>query len=285
MNIASQDALDRTEAALAALRSNELRAEPIVGKFDLAHLQAIHRHLFKDIYAWAGDIRSVDITKGSTRFASHEQIVSYAPQITRKLAQEQFLKGLTPSIFSARAGHYLGELNVLHPFREGNGRSIREFIGQLARGAGYDIDWRAIERDEMTQAAIEAYHGDSSRMARLIQSNLQDPERAYVLDLVAATYGHDVQLVRAEAGHTYAGAVLGLTERYVVQAATEHVKEIVLHNRRALSGLAGVAPGSVVDIRYPHGAVGIVDMHSGDSAPSHDTQRDMARDHRRDLDR
>lgn len=127
------------------------------GKFDLAHLQAIHKRLFGDVYDWAGVIRTVDISKGQTRFANFQQIGSYAPEITRPLQREQLLRGLDVDTFSERAGHYLGELNVLHPFREGNGRSIREFVGQLARGAGYAMEWSGIERSEMIQASIKAY--------------------------------------------------------------------------------------------------------------------------------
>jgi cell filamentation protein len=177
LGITDPDELDRVEAALVALRTNELSFTPMDGNFDLAHLRAIHRHLFKDVYPWAGELRTVDITKGDTRFASCEQIESYAPQITEALARERFLHDLTIREFSERAGHYLGELNVLHPFRDGNGRSIREFIGQLARAAGYRIDWEGMLRSEMTDAAIAAYHGDSSPLATLIHRNLREPEQ------------------------------------------------------------------------------------------------------------
>ena len=77
-------------------------------------------------------------------------------------------------MFCQRAGHYLGELNVLHPFREGNGRSIREFISQLARDAGYALNWTGIEQAEMIQASIEAYQGDASHLARIIRNRITD---------------------------------------------------------------------------------------------------------------
>ena len=102
---------------------------------------------------------------------------------SRPLFREGLLKNLAPESFSERAGHYSGKLNVLHPFREGNARSIREFIGQLAHDAGYGIDWLGVARVEMTQASIDAYQGDSRRMTSLIRANLHDPEREYALDL------------------------------------------------------------------------------------------------------
>lgn len=94
--ISDQAELDRVEATFAAVRSYELAVSPVRGEFDLAHLQQIHQRVFGDVYDWAGKIRSVDISKGTTRFASHEQISSYAPQITRPLSREGLLGGLRP---------------------------------------------------------------------------------------------------------------------------------------------------------------------------------------------
>ena len=74
--------------------------------------------------------------------------------------------------FSQRAGHYPGEIKVLHPFREGNGRSKGEFIAQLARTAGLRIDWRWISQADMTGASIEACNGDSWHLASLIRAGL-----------------------------------------------------------------------------------------------------------------
>ncbi|PQZ60011.1 hypothetical protein CQ050_26955 [Achromobacter sp. MYb9] len=257
--ISDQAELDRVEATFAAVRSYELAVSPVRGEFDLAHLQQIHQRLFGDVYEWAGRIRTVDISKGATRFASHEQIAGYAPQITRPLSREGLLRGLEPDSFSERAGHYLGELNVLHPFREGNGRSIREFIGQLAHDAGYGIDWQGVERVEMTQASIEAYQGDSQRMASLIRANLRDLEREFALDLAKAVAGERAHVVLAAPGHSYEGLVIGSTERYLVQEQKGRDGEMVLHRRRALINVDLATPGQVIGIRYPHGGVGLVE--------------------------
>ncbi len=177
LNITDSSELERLEATLVVMRTYELSLEPILGNFDLAHIRQIHRRLFGDIYSWAGEIRTVDISKGESRFAHHAQIARYAPQISRALAQENTLKDLSPEKFSERAGHYLGELNVLHPFREGNGRTLREFIGQIARNAGYIIDWSRVDRESNIRASIQAYHGDSSGLARLILDNLRAYDR------------------------------------------------------------------------------------------------------------
>ncbi|WP_375642733.1 MULTISPECIES: Fic/DOC family protein, partial [unclassified Bartonella] len=166
--------LKSVESTLTYARSLELKRTPIRGKFDLNHMKDIHKKLFGDVYEWAGEIRSIDITKGGCLFAYHHQIESYTPKITQQLAKEQYLRGLDADKFSQRAGYYMGEINALHPFREGNGRTQREFIGQLAREAGYNINWDCITREEMTKASIEALYGTSELLSELIRKNLTE---------------------------------------------------------------------------------------------------------------
>jgi cell filamentation protein len=181
-----QAQLDTMESSFAAIRAAELEVDPIDGKFDLAHLQETHRRLFSDVYEWAGQLRQVDISKGDTRFANAGYLESAGQQLLRQLAKETNLRGLPPDELSTRLGHYLGEINVLHPFREGNGRTQREFIGQLARANGYRIDWDGVSQGEMVNASIEAYHGSSEPLGRLIQDNL--------IDLEAESAGREIEL-------------------------------------------------------------------------------------------
>ncbi|WP_375696539.1 Fic family protein, partial [Bartonella sp. AP331QHHD] len=174
LGIKDQATLSSLESAFAYIRSYELDSTPIRGEFDLNHMKDIHKKLFGDVYEWAGKIRSIDITKGGCLFAYHHQIESYAPKITQQLAKEQYLRGLDADEFSRRAGYYMGEINALHPFREGNGRTQREFIGQLAREVGYNINWDGITREEMTKASIEALYGTSELLSELIRKNLTE---------------------------------------------------------------------------------------------------------------
>ncbi|HRX63377.1 MAG TPA: Fic/DOC family protein [Candidatus Competibacter sp.] len=174
LGIADESELDEAEASFVAWRSYELSQEPIAGRFDLAHLQAIHRHLFGDVYDWAGEIRTIDLSKGNSYFANHARIVGAASPIFEKLAKEQSLKGLDTAAFSERAAYYLGEINALHPFREGNGRAQREFVNHLARANGYEIDWTSMSPEAMTQASIEAFHrGDTAKFAAFIRENIR----------------------------------------------------------------------------------------------------------------
>src|SRR5580698_9316796 len=103
LGITDQSTLEQIEAALVATRSYELSQTPLKGRFDLAHLQAIHKHLFGDLYEWAGQLRTVDINKGGNRFANHMQIESAAAPIFQQLAKEKHLAGLGAEAFSDRA--------------------------------------------------------------------------------------------------------------------------------------------------------------------------------------
>ena len=172
LGITDATLLEATEADFVAERSRELSREPIAGGFDLAHLQAIHRYLFGDVYEWAGELRTIDISKGGHPFAHYPHIQSAAVPIFHQLAQEKHLAGLGPDGFSERAAYYLGELNGLHPFREGNGRAQREFISHLARNTGYYIAWENMTRAEMLEASLEAHKGDTWKFAALIRPNL-----------------------------------------------------------------------------------------------------------------
>jgi fido (protein-threonine AMPylation protein) len=101
--ITDEATLEQTEATLVSARSYELARTPLQGRFDLAHLQAIHRYLFGDVYEWAGQLRTIDISKGGNRFAHHAHIASAAAPIFKKLVEEKHLAGLSPAVFSDRA--------------------------------------------------------------------------------------------------------------------------------------------------------------------------------------
>jgi cell filamentation protein len=174
LGIRDEKELKKAEASLAAWRSFQLAGEPIPGLFDLDHLRAVHQHLFSDLYEWAGELRDIDLSKDNSYFANHRQIINAAGPIFEKLADENYLEGLDAGEFSARAAYYMGEINALHPFREGNGRAQREFINHLAYKHGYLIEWKNISQADMVQASIESFHqGDTTKYATFIRDNLK----------------------------------------------------------------------------------------------------------------
>ena len=172
LGISDATTLAQTEAEFVAERARELTHQPIPGTFDLPHLQAIHRHLFGDLYEWAGHLRTVDLTKDTNRFAHHAHVERAAAPIFRELAQEHYLRGLEPAEFSRRAAHYLAELNALHPFRDGNGRALRALFSQVAHDSGYTIVWKHMTQAEMLEASRRSFSGDLAPLTTLIQRNL-----------------------------------------------------------------------------------------------------------------
>jgi cell filamentation protein len=175
LGIAKEAELEKAEATFASIRSYELAQNPIEGKFDLEHLKAIHRYMFKDLYAWAGQCRDIDIAKGDNFFAHHVHIEAAGKALFDKLAKEKHLAGLSKADFCERAAFYLGEINALHPFREGNGRAQREFISHLAYKNGYYIEWKNLDEATMVQASIASFkHGDHSKLAAYIRANISE---------------------------------------------------------------------------------------------------------------
>jgi len=177
LGIADQSTLEQAEADLVAARSYQLSRAPLKGRFDPPHLQAIHKHLFGDLYHWAGVLRTIDISKGGSRFADYERIESAAVPMFQHLEKENHLAGLGPDAFSHRAAYYLGELNALHPFREGNGRAQREFISHLAHASGYCVAWENVRAADLLAASIASFHGEASELAGLIRRNISALEQ------------------------------------------------------------------------------------------------------------
>lgn len=167
--------LQPIETAAAYRRSLELEFQDITGNFDLAHFRAIHRYLFQDIFPWAGELRVVNISKGNSLFGPAQHISSALTETFARLSSERFT-GPVPTAFAARAAFYFGEINAIHPFREGNGRAQREFIRQLALHAGHPFYWAGFTQAEMTNASIVSHtNGDNSLLAAIIERALLPP--------------------------------------------------------------------------------------------------------------
>ena len=166
--------LTKLAADFTTVRSVQLLSKPIRGKFDIPHLRAIHRYLFQDIFPWAGDFREVTTARtNSFSFPPPIYIESSLNTIFAAIRTENHLKNLDPDMFALRAGYYLGEINAVHPFREGNGRTQREFIRTLALTAGHRLVWTNLAQEENNHASRISYAtGDSSLLAALIRKRL-----------------------------------------------------------------------------------------------------------------
>jgi len=149
--------LEIFEQRATSLRLDEVLIAIAEPKIDMNLWQTIHRILFQDIYDWAGEIRTVQLAKGTTVFAMPEHITSQATRIFNELNNENF-KSLDQSLFVTRLAYYFGELNVLHPFREGNGRTQKLLFDEIVRRMGYNINWEKIDVNSLLQAVIKAFH-------------------------------------------------------------------------------------------------------------------------------
>lgn len=153
-----------THAALILLDES-----PVSPSYDLPHLQEIHKRIFGDIYEWAGQIRTVAIAKGAI-FCLPQYIDSSAAVIFGELHDEDCLRGLRRDAFVGRLAHYLGEVNALHPFREGNGRAQRAFFGQLACDAGFTLAWQHLDPARNVEASAAIMRGDPEPMREMLDT-------------------------------------------------------------------------------------------------------------------
>jgi cell filamentation protein len=156
------------ESLYSQQRLAELYTDPVAGRFGLTHLSRIHRFIFQDVYIWAGKLRTVRIHKGQTTFAYPEHIQSESDRIFSSLRREKHLRDLPLPILIERLTWYVGELNVLHPFREGNGRALRAFLRELVLQQGLLLRFEKLDPEEWLQASIAAYAGDLLKMQALL---------------------------------------------------------------------------------------------------------------------
>lgn len=176
LGITSPQLLKEAELKFVSMAIADMAQNPVVDvevNAGLKSLCRIHFKMFSEIYDWAGKIRKLDISKGTTRFANVNHIVSYPFQIEHSLRKENFLRNLDHDIFSERLAHYWGEWNEVHPFRDGNGRATREWCSQLSLIAGHKIAWDAIDQQVITDASIRSMRGDNSGLQEIVQQSLR----------------------------------------------------------------------------------------------------------------
>ncbi len=170
LGIIDADELDAFERGMVAVRAVE--GVP-VGDFDLAHLQAIHHHLFQDVYDWAGEIRTVEISKGGHQFMFRQYIQNGMADVHRRIVAAKRFNGLTCEAFARAAGQIMGDVNYVHPFREGNGRTQLFYLKQLSLVAGHPLDLRHIDADAWIKASRCAHEAEYSPMSDAIRAALQ----------------------------------------------------------------------------------------------------------------
>jgi len=157
LDIRDKDELFKVEQELSSARYFEIVKRPIPGDFSLKHLQAIHKYLFQDIYDWAGEIRTVDISKG-TIFCLTQFIEIEFNKVQEWIIQNNYLLDVDDKVvMSKRLAYLIGEINMIHPFREGNGRAQRVFIEYICKNSKhFDIDFSKTTKNDMILASKES---------------------------------------------------------------------------------------------------------------------------------
>ena len=168
LGIKNAEDLKKAEREITSIRLANARINKVKGDFDLQHLKDIHRYIFQDIYEWAGEIRWVNIAKGNM-FCNYSFIEANAESLFRKLKNEKYLKEISEKDMPIRLAYYLSEINVIHPFREGNGRAQRLFIEYLAEENGYSIDFSQVTGEEMIKASAESFICQYESMNKLFE--------------------------------------------------------------------------------------------------------------------
>lgn len=170
LGITDRQALHQKEYQLTQSRALQLAVKPIKGEFDLAHLRAIHKHIFQDVYPWAGELRTVNYSKRNENrpgwkgvFAKTNEFEEKAKAAHDLSLSKNHLRGLNRSEFVDSITELYAQWNSLHPFPEGNGRATQTMLHQLAKEAGYELNfhkvtderWRAAAAESMPQTNIE----------------------------------------------------------------------------------------------------------------------------------
>lgn len=248
----SYEELELKEHAPLAIRLIELREGLGPAQtFDVAHLRGIHHHLFQDVYEWAGHLRHEPFTfaDGSTAsmptmqktggqgFARGVQIDRGLDALFADLKADNFLSGLSRDEFTDKAATAFATINSIHPFREGNGRTQREFFTALASQAGHPIDFSVISAERMTTVSVAAHErGDLGPMRRMF-AEIADPVRVAALDVAqqaiergghpdgphVAPWDH-FYMATSEPGQTYSGRFIGAAgENFMMQARDESI--------------------------------------------------------------
>ncbi|EAJ3507373.1 cell filamentation protein Fic [Campylobacter coli] len=180
----SLDELFRKERMITNKKALELGKNPIKGNFDYQHLKDIHKALFEDVYTWAGQDRmQMGLKEKFAKYAPNGAIINFVPGkeldkyskiIFDELAKNNYLKNSKDlNHFAKNLAKFMGEINALHPFREGNGRTQRIFLNELAKNAGYKLDLNLISKHKMIHACVEASQLKPGRLEALKESRLK----------------------------------------------------------------------------------------------------------------
>jgi cell filamentation protein len=169
LDIRDQDTLEAFEVEISTLRAEESLPE---GEFDAAHYCGVHHHLFQDVYDWAGQYRIVRTSKGGNAFCYPDNIPAQMDALFQGLRGGEVFAELNSDAFLQEIARFLGELNAIHPFREGNGRSQLSFIGLIGATFSHPFDFERLDRITFLPAMIASYFGNRDQLTAQLKNLL-----------------------------------------------------------------------------------------------------------------
>lgn len=174
LDIHDEEQLSQMEGGITLAKASILEDNPISETFDFEHYKAIHKFLFEDIYDWAGKIRTVNLSKKGTHFVNADEIESTAEKCFARLKSENYFQNQDFDEFVDNIVDFYCVTNMLHPFREGNGRTQRVFITQLIHFNGYDFNFGDIDNDDLMIATIQAANGVTNFLKQLFEESISE---------------------------------------------------------------------------------------------------------------
>lgn len=164
--------LAEAERELTFLAASQIEFNP--PPYGLAYFQGLHLQLFSELFDWAGKLRTIDISKGETRFCHVDRIEIEAEKYFRQLSELNWFEGLDRATLVKQTAIFYGDINVIHPFREGNGRAQRLLFEHLIINAGFQIDWWQVDAETWLRANISAVTCDYRPLIAIFEACIGD---------------------------------------------------------------------------------------------------------------
>lgn len=177
-NIKDAKKLEKLEQLKVNFQAGNFQGYP-KGSFDLKHFQALHKYLFGEVYPWAGEIRQISISKGESIFCTPEYIEASYKNIYKEIVKDNYLKKVSNNALPEHLAYYHGEINMVHPFREGNGRTTRAFLDLMVfTSKGFNLDYENVNKKEFIEASIDSsvfnYNKMENIYKRIIKESIKE---------------------------------------------------------------------------------------------------------------
>lgn len=172
LGITDEAVLKDNESFITSTIAAELICQPLKREFDFDDYKAIHYELFSELYEWAGMVRTINLSKTTTVFAAPEQIEKLGTMIFDRLKKMDYFNGLSKSEYVMEIADLYSTLNMLHPFREENGRAQRIFFMQLIQNNGYNIDYSELNSNFLMISSIQAASGVMDNLISFFDDNI-----------------------------------------------------------------------------------------------------------------